>query len=105
MTVFSFHPVKHLATGEGGMVDDKPMRISPRRLRRFRNHGISSDARQRQSRGQWHYDMVLLGYNYRLTDIACALGIQRSLRSWMEILSRRREIAALSAGISAILKA
>jgi perosamine synthetase len=41
-------------------------------LRRFRNHGISSDARQRQTAGQWHYEMVMLGFNYRLTDIACA---------------------------------
>ena len=74
MTVFSFHPVKHLATGEGGMVTtDRPELAET--LRRFRNHGISSDARQRQSAGQWHYEMVLLGFNYRLTDIACALGL------------------------------
>jgi perosamine synthetase len=44
-------------------------------LRRFRNHGISSDARQRQAAGQWYYEMVQLGYNYRLTDIVCELGI------------------------------
>ena len=61
-------------------------------LRRFRNHGISSDARQRQSAGQWHYEMVLLGFNYRLTDIACALGIQQ-LKKLEANLSRRRQIA------------
>src|SRR5258708_33554538 len=75
MTVFSFHPVKHLTTGEGGMVTtDNPLFAET--LRRFRNHGISSEARQRQSAGQWQYEMVLLGFNYRLTDIACALGLR-----------------------------
>jgi perosamine synthetase len=62
-------------------------------LRRFRNHGISSDARQRQSVGQWHYEMVLLGFNYRLTDIACSLGLSQ-LKKLDENLARRREIAA-----------
>lgn len=62
-------------------------------LRRFRNHGISSDARQRQSAGQWHYEMVLLGFNYRLPDIVCALGIQQ-LKKLEANLTRRREIAA-----------
>ncbi len=92
MTVFSFHPVKHLATGEGGMVaTDNPEFAQT--LRRFRNHGISSDARQRQSAGQWHYEMVLLGFNYRLTDMACALGISQ-LRRLEQNLARRRKIAA-----------
>ena len=62
-------------------------------LRRFRNHGISSDARQRQAEGQWRYEMVLLGFNYRLTDIACALGVSQ-LKKLEANLSRRREIAA-----------
>jgi perosamine synthetase len=92
MTVFSFHPVKHLTTGEGGMVTtDNP--VFAETLRRFRNHGISSDARQRQSAGQWHYEMVLLGFNYRLTDIACALGLQQMKRLEAN-LARRRQIAA-----------
>ena len=92
MTVFSFHPVKHLTTGEGGMVTtDDP--VFAETLRRFRNHGISSDARQRQSAGQWHYEMVLLGFNYRLTDIACALGLQQ-MKKLEANLVRRRQIAA-----------
>ncbi len=92
MTVFSFHPVKHLTTGEGGMVTtDNPEFAET--LRRFRNHGISSDARQRQVWGQWHYEMVLLGFNYRLTDIACALGI-RQLGKLEANLARRRQVAA-----------
>lgn len=95
MTVFSFHPVKHLATGEGGMVTTDRADFAET-LRRFRNHGISSDARQRHSQGQWHYEMVLLGFNYRLTDIACALGVSQ-LKKLEENLARRREIAALYA--------
>jgi perosamine synthetase len=92
MTVFSFHPVKHITTGEGGMVATNDPRFAET-LRRFRNHGISSDARQRQSAGQWHYEMVLLGFNYRLPDIVCALGIQQ-LKKLGSNLARRREIAA-----------
>ena len=92
MTVFSFHPVKHLATGEGGMVTTDRADFAET-LRRFRNHGISSDARQRQTEGQWHYEMVLLGFNYRLTDIASALGLSQ-LKKLDENLRRRREIAA-----------
>jgi perosamine synthetase len=92
MTVFSFHPVKHLTTGEGGMVTtDNP--VFAETLRRFRNHGISSDARQRQCAGQWHYKMVLLGFNYRLTDIASALGLQQ-MKKLEANLARRRQIAA-----------
>jgi perosamine synthetase len=92
MTVFSFHPVKHITTGEGGMVVTNNPQIAET-LRRFRNHGISSDARQRQSAGQWHYEMVLLGFNYRLPDIVCALGLQQ-LQRLDANLARRRAIAA-----------
>lgn len=91
MTVFSFHPVKHVTTGEGGMVATDDARFAET-LRRFRNHGISSDARQRQALGQWHYEMVLLGFNYRLSDIACALGIEQLKRIHAN-LARRRVIA------------
>ncbi|MGC1372223.1 MAG: UDP-4-amino-4,6-dideoxy-N-acetyl-beta-L-altrosamine transaminase [Candidatus Sulfotelmatobacter sp.] len=91
MTAFSFHPVKHLTTGEGGMVTTNHADYAET-LRRFRNHGISSDARQRQSEGQWHYEMVLLGFNYRLTDIVCALGLSQ-LKKLEANLDRRRDIA------------
>jgi perosamine synthetase len=92
MTVFSFHPVKHLTTGEGGMVTTNDGAIADR-LRKFRNHGISSDARDRQRQAQWYYEMVLLGFNYRLSDIACALGLSQ-LAKLETNLSRRREVAA-----------
>jgi len=92
MTVFSFHPVKHITTGEGGMVATNNPKLAET-LRRFRNHGISSDARQRQKSGQWHYEMVLLGFNYRLPDFACALGIEQLKRLEANLL-RRRAVAA-----------
>jgi perosamine synthetase len=91
MTTFSFHPVKHLTTGEGGMVATNDARVAET-LRRFRNHGISSEARDRQEAGQWFYEMVLLGFNYRLTDIACALGLSQ-LEKLDSNLARRRKIA------------
>jgi perosamine synthetase len=92
MTVFSFHPVKHITTGEGGMVTTDDAKLA-RQLRMFRNHGIDSDARERQANGHWSYEMVALGYNYRLTDIGCALGVSQ-LRKLETNLSRRQEIAA-----------
>jgi perosamine synthetase len=92
MSVFSFHPVKHLTTGEGGMVTTDRADFAES-LRHFRNHGISTDARQRQSAGQWYYEMTVLGFNYRLTDIACALGLSQLPRLEAN-LARRREIAA-----------
>ncbi len=92
MTVFSFHPVKHIPTGEGGMVTTNNPKLAET-LRRFRNHGISSEARQRQASGEWFYELVLLGHNYRLSDIACALGLSQ-LGRLEENLARRRGIAA-----------
>ena len=93
MTIFSFHPVKHITTGEGGMVTtDNPELAS--RLRMFRNHGIDPKARQQQGHamGQWYYEMTELGYNYRLSDIGCALGLSQ-LHRLTDNLKRRREIA------------
>ena len=92
MTVFSFHPVKHITTGEGGMITtDDPALL--RHMLFFRNHGISTDARQRERQGSWFYEMVDLGYNYRITDFQCALGISQ-LQKLPKFLERRREIAA-----------
>ena len=92
MTAFSFHPVKHITTGEGGMVTTNDEEVAAK-LRLFRNHGIEGDARQRQAKGQWYYEMVSLGYNYRLTDIGCSLGLSQ-LSKLDRNLARRREIAA-----------
>ncbi len=91
MTAFSFHPVKHITTAEGGMVTTNDSGLAEK-LRRFRNHGIGSDHRQRERAGSWFYEMVELGYNYRLSDLQCALGLSqlRKVDGW---LARRREIA------------
>jgi len=91
MSVFSFHAVKHLTTGEGGMVTTNNSDFA-QRLREVRNHGIDSDARARQAAGHWHYEMTTLGFNYRLTDIACALGLAQLPRLSAN-LARRRAIA------------
>ena len=72
-SAFSFHPVKHVATGEGGAVTTNDAE-SARRMRLFRNHGITSDFRQRAAQGAFAYEMVDLEYNYRISDIQCALG-------------------------------
>jgi len=91
LTVFSFHPVKHITTGEGGMVvTDNP--TFAERMRRFRNHGIATDHRQRAELGTWYYEMIDIGYNYRLSDFQCALGVSQlcKLSAWID---RRREIA------------
>jgi len=91
MTVFSFHPVKHITTGEGGMVStDNPE--YEKRLRIFRNHGMASDFRQREERGTWYYEIVDLGYNYRITDFQCALGLSQ-LQKLPDFLKRRRSIS------------
>jgi perosamine synthetase len=91
LSTFSFHPVKHVTTGEGGMIatDDPDL---AQRMRVFRNHGITRDHRQREQQGSWFYEMVDLGYNYRLTDIQCALGISQ-LRKLPDGVARRQEIA------------
>ena len=92
LNVFSFHPVKHITTGEGGMITTNNEEYA-NRMRIFRNHGINmNDQRQRIAQGSWLYEMVELGYNYRITDFQCALGINqlRKLPRWLE---RRRKIA------------
>jgi perosamine synthetase len=92
LNVFSFHPVKHVATGEGGMVTTDNSQLAER-MYRFRNHGISSDHRSREAEGTWFYEMVELGYNYRLTDIQCALGLSQLDKLEVSV-ARRRDIAA-----------
>jgi perosamine synthetase len=91
LSAFSLHPVKHITTGEGGVITTDDSELA-RRMRTFRNHGITTDHRQREEQGSWFYEMVDLGYNYRLTDFQCALGISQlqKLPGWIE---RRQAIA------------
>lgn len=91
LNTFSFHPVKHITTGEGGMITTDNPKLA-KRMRVFRNHGITTDHRQREALGSWFYEMIDLGYNYRITDFQCALGLSQlnKLSSWV---ARRQEIA------------
>jgi len=112
MSIFSFHPVKHVAMGEGGLIatDDDELAAA---LRLFRTHGITNDgaamrlasqAADKDSGGHaeanaddrapWYYEMQELGFNYRITDIQCALGLSQ-LTKLDGFLARRREIAAI----------
>jgi perosamine synthetase len=92
LNTFSLHPVKPITTGEGGVVTTDNAELAAR-MRLFRNHGIATDHRQREAMGSWFYEMTDLGYNYRLTDFQCALGLTQlnKLAGWV---IRRREIAA-----------
>jgi len=91
ISAFSFHPVKPITTGEGGAITTQDPELA-RRVRQFRSHGMTTDFRQRSQQGTWYYEMVDLGYNYRLSDIQCALGLNQlgKIESWA---ARRRAIA------------
>jgi UDP-4-amino-4,6-dideoxy-N-acetyl-beta-L-altrosamine transaminase len=99
MTVFSFHPVKTITTGEGGMLVTDNAEWA-QRARRLRSHGIErqqflglggSGDPALDERGPWYYEMQELGYNYRITDIQCALGLAQ-LKRLDQFVARRREI-------------
>lgn len=77
MTTFSFHPVKHITTGEGGMIVTNDEKLCER-LKVFRTHGITREEKYlSRNDGPWYYEQIDLGYNYRITDIQCALGISQ----------------------------
>lgn len=90
LTTFSFHPVKHITTGEGGMVTTNDPGLYERLLL-FRNHGITRDKRLlMEDHGLWYYEQQALGYNYRITDCQAALGISQLAKSEMFLAVRRR---------------
>ena len=93
-TVFSFHPVKILTTGEGGMVMTNNALLN-QTLRRLRSHGVTRDPVDMQAgnEGAWYYEQIVLGYNYRITDIQAALGLSQ-LKRLDAFVTRRRELAA-----------
>jgi UDP-4-amino-4,6-dideoxy-N-acetyl-beta-L-altrosamine transaminase len=104
MTAFSFHPVKQITTGEGGAVATNQDAFA-KRLRLFRNHGITRDPAQftEAADGPWHSEMLTLGYNYRLSDIHCALGLSQ-LKRLDAFLGKRHELVALYRGLIAGLR-
>ncbi len=97
LAIFSFHPVKHIATGEGGMITTNNKELYEKLLL-LRTHGITKDAgkfkndKSEVEQGAWYYEMQELGYNYRLTDFQAALGISQLMRA-DENLKRRRILA------------
>ncbi len=94
MTTFSFHPVKAITSGEGGMVSTDDDKLAEA-LRSFRTHGIRRrDYHDDVMRGGWHYDVDSLGFNYRITDFQCALG-EHQLTHLDEFIAARNNIAAL----------
>lgn len=91
--IFSFHPVKIITTGEGGMaLTNDP--LLARRMQMLRSHGITSDTAEmtEHSHGPWYYQQQLLGYNYRMTDMAAALG-HRQLAKLTSIVAERNALA------------
>ena len=94
MTVFSFHPVKIVTTGEGGMVLTNDAALYEK-LRLYRSHGITRDPRYmtHESDGPWYYQQIALGFNYRMTDMQAALGCSQMDRL-DEFVARRRALAA-----------
>ena len=89
MTIFSFHPVKHITTGEGGMILTDNAEFYDK-LKVLRHHGILKNKPQE---GAWYYEIESPGYNFRITDFQCALGISQ-LEKLDRFIARRREIAA-----------
>ena len=104
ISCFSFHPVKHLTTCEGGMAvtDDAAMAAH---MRRFRNHGIDSDHRSREACGAHAYDMAELGFNYRLPDVQCALGLAQLKRLSGWVAARQRIAQFYDAALASLAEA
>jgi perosamine synthetase len=92
-SILSFHPVKHVAAGEGGAIVTDNAELA-QKATRFRNHGISADHSQRASKNTWEYEITDLGFNYRMSDIHCALG-ESQLGGLTDNVASRQRIAGV----------
>ncbi|TAJ15989.1 MAG: UDP-4-amino-4,6-dideoxy-N-acetyl-beta-L-altrosamine transaminase [Planctomycetota bacterium] len=92
LNAFSLHPAKHVTSAEGGVVTTHDDALA-RRMRTMRNHGIDTDLAQRERAGAHRYDLARIGWNYRLTDVQCALG-RAQLARLPDFVARRAELAA-----------
>ena len=89
LAIFSFHPVKHIATGEGGMVTTNSEELY-QKLQLLRTHGITKTPNKlKENHGGWYYEMQELGYNYRLSDIHAALGVSQLSKAKQNIMRRQ----------------
>ena len=88
--VFSFHPVKHIACGEGGMLTTNSKELY-KKLMLLRTHGVSKENME-ENHGNWYYEMQELGYHYRMTEIQASLGISQ-LKKINNFLKRRKQLA------------
>ncbi len=102
MTMFSFHPVKHITTGEGGMIVTNNEEYY-QKLKLFRSHGITKDLDMYKDMGRWYHEMIDLGYNYRMNDLQAVLGVSQ-FKKLDSFIQRRLEIVDIYNDVFSLLK-